>query len=152
MSEYQVPRLLWEVFEAKLLAQARIFIKDAAKILEVDEKALQRRILPSGDKLKVYLHDTQSHSLQCQVLVPSGSVLRYCRSPVAIGHTVCPYHRTNPQQMNTLGLQEVELLMCADGQQFWLKKDKTVIDSLGNRVGVFDPETEVLKKFVVQGV
>jgi hypothetical protein len=156
MSEYQIPRLLWEVFEAKLIAQSRQFIKDAAKILEVDEKILQRRVLPTNDKIKVYLHDTQTDTLQCPILIHTGVILQRCRAPVALGHTVCPFHRANPQQLNSIGLPVVTKLafdsssVQSNGDtNLWVTSDNSVVNISGIPIGIYNPDTGVLQKFIV---
>lgn len=41
--EYKVPRLLWENFEAVLLAQSKRYIGELARRLNVSEKELQKR-------------------------------------------------------------------------------------------------------------
>lgn len=156
MSEYQVPRLLWEVFEAKLIAQSRQFIKDAAQILEVDEKILQRRILPTNEKIKVYLHDTQTDTLQCPILIQAGAILQRCRSPIALGHSVCPFHRTNPQQLNSIGLPVVTQLAFAsptiqsnEDTYLWVTSDNSVVNISGTQIGTYNSDTGVFQKFIV---
>ncbi len=64
--EYKVPRLLWENFESVLLAQSKRYIGELAKRLNVPERELQKRVLPTSDSLKVIIQDTQAESNQCK--------------------------------------------------------------------------------------
>ena len=151
MAEYQVPRILWESLESVLLAQGRIFVKDIARRLEVDEKELLRRVMPSS-KIKVYLHDTQTESLQCQAFTHTDSVTHRCRRPVLLGMPFCSSHFKDrlmviePPEENI-----VERIQDApDRPQLWKKHDNTVIDSKGNTKGYYDEYSGKLTLYEIE--
>lgn len=151
MAEYQVPRILWESLESVLLAQGRIFVKDIARRLEVDEKELLRRVMPSS-KIKVYLHDTQTESLQCQAFIHTDIVTHRCRQPVLLGMPFCSHHFKDrlliiePPEENI-----VERIQDApDRPPLWRKFDKTVIDSKGHTKGQYNEYTGKLTLYEVE--
>ena len=142
MAEYRVPRLLWESLESVLLAQGRLFVKDLAKRLEVPEKELLKRVMPSS-KINVYLHDTHTDTLQCRAHVQVNNVTSRCRMAVAIGSEYCKHHITHRpliiENSETMHLQKI-----ADGNDrppLWVKKDGVVINSLGECMGTYDHDT-----------
>lgn len=109
--EYKIPRLLWENFEAVLLAQSKRYIGELAKKLEVSEKELQKRVLPTSDSLKVFIQDTRLESNQCKAYIQNNKLTIYCRKAVAYGCEYCTFHRnkrmtvingTNPIQLQKI--------------------------------------------------
>jgi L-arabinose isomerase len=91
--EYKIPRLLWENFEAVLLAQSKKYIKELANRLNVPEKELLNRVLPSSDSLKVIIQDSQSESNQCKAYIQQKQLTIYCRNPCVYGTDFCGLHR-----------------------------------------------------------
>jgi hypothetical protein len=138
MSEYQVPRVLWESLESVLLAQGRLFVKDVAKRLDVDEKELLKKVMPSS-KIKVYLHDTETEDLKCQAYIQTGVVKHHCRRPVVLGSEFCIIHRHTRVVMPELPEENhvVKLEDSAERPQLWKRLDNSVIDSYGNCVGKY---------------
>lgn len=151
MAEYQVPRILWESLESVLLAQGRIFVKDVARRLEVDEKELLRRVMPSS-KVKVYLHDTQTESLQCQAFVHTDSVTHRCRCAVLLGKQFCTEHfRDRILVIEPSDENIVERIQDEPGRPpLWKRYDNTVIDSKGNVRGKYSQDTGKLTLFEIE--
>jgi hypothetical protein len=151
MAEYQVPRILWESLESVLLAQGRIFVKDIAKRLEVDEKELLRRVMPSS-KVKVYLHDTQTENLQCQAFVHTDSVTHRCRRAVLLGQPFCAEHfRDRLLVIEPTEENIVERIQDEPGRPpLWKRHDNTVIDSKGTVRGHYNEHSGKLILFEVE--
>lgn len=150
-AEYQVPRLLWETFESVLLAQGRIFVKDVAKRLEVNEKELLRRVMPSS-KIKVYLHDTSTDSLLCQAFVQTGIIMHHCRKPVSLGCEFCSLHRTTRYFTGHDVTEENYVQRIEDSPDrpaLWKCKDGSVIDYDGNVRGYYEEEGDKLVLFEI---
>lgn len=93
MTEYKVPRILWENLESVLLAQAKRYIGELAKRLKVPEKELIKRVLPTSDTIKVIIQDTQSELNQCKAYIQNDKLTIFCRKPVAYGCDYCTFHR-----------------------------------------------------------
>jgi hypothetical protein len=91
--EYKVPRILWENFESVLLAQSKRYICELARYLNVPEKELLKKVLPTSDSLKITIQDSQSDSLQCKAYTQNGKLTIFCRKPVAYGCEFCTFHR-----------------------------------------------------------
>jgi hypothetical protein len=149
-AEYQVPRILWESLESVLMAQGRQFVKECAKRLEVNEKELLKRVMPSS-KISVYLQDTHSDTLQCKAFINVNSIIHHCRRPVALGCEYCYHHRRD-----RLAIEEpdskyhIERLQDApDRPTLWKRSDNTVIDSQGNTVGIFDTDSGKLTLYTI---
>ena len=151
MVEYQVPRILWESLESVLLAQGRIFVKDIAKRLDVDEKELLRRVMPSS-KIKVYLHDTQTDGLQCTAYVQNCSITQHCRRPVMLGSEFCGQHiRDRIYIIEPSEASHVHRIQdAADRPPLWKRPDGIVIDSRGNHVGKYNDDTATLTLYDIE--
>jgi hypothetical protein len=91
--QYKVPRLLWESLESVLLAQSRRLIGDMARRLQVPEKELQRRVLPSADSLKIMMWDGAAESLQCRAYVQQDAITTFCRKPTHYPTEFCAFHQ-----------------------------------------------------------
>ena len=127
--EYKVNRLLWESFEAVLLAQGKRFVKDMAHTLQVDEKALLRHIFPSKEAFKVSIQDCESSV--CLAYTPlSGSMASRCRHPVVTGTAFCCHHQTHrPLVTESAPVRRIQ--DAPDRPPLWLLPDQSVIDSEG---------------------
>ena len=148
MSEYQIPRILWESLESVLLAQGRTFVKDAARRLQVDEKELLRRVMPSS-KISVYLHDTQTETLQCTAYMNTNTVTHHCRRPVMLGSEFCLMHKNNRQLVLSEEKEVQRIQDAADRPPMWKQEDGTVIDSHGNCMGIYSEDEAKLTLFVI---
>lgn len=150
MAEYQVPRILWETLESVLLAQGRAFVKDVAKRLEVNEKELLRRVMPSS-KISVYLHDTQTEDMQCHAFVQTGSVTHHCRRPVTLGSEFCFLHFRDRLRViePSEACHVVQLANSPDRPPLWKCADGSVINSAGTIVGEYDTDSGTLTLFEV---
>jgi hypothetical protein len=152
MAEYQVPRLLWESLEGVLLAQGRVFVRDVARRLAVDEKELLRQVMPK-DKIHVYLHDTQTEDMQCHAFVQTESVIHHCRRPVTLGSEYCFLHFRDRLRVHehdhdeTRHVQQLEA--SADRPSLWKRTDGTVINSKGEIVGMYNKDTAVLTLYEI---
>lgn len=152
MAEYQVPRLLWESLEGVLLAQGRVFVRDIARRLAVDEKELLRQVMPK-DKIQVYLHDTQTDDMQCHAFVQTDSVIHHCRRPVTLGSEYCFLHFRDRLHVNvhehsrdtTTHVQQLEA--SGDRPTLWKRADGSVINAKGAIVGMYDKDTAVLTMY-----
>jgi len=129
--DYKVNRLVWETFEAILLAQGKRFVKDMAQTLLVDEKVLLRSVFPSRDAFKVSIQD--SDAMTCMAFQPcSEAVIGRCRRPVQTGSPFCLHHQIRRPVVATEEPIAVRKLQDApDRPALWLLPDQTVIDSEG---------------------
>lgn len=149
--EYKVPRLLWENFEAVLLAHSRRYIGELARRLNVPEKELQRRVLPSSDSLKVMMVDTQAETLQCQAHVQHESITARCRKPVAYHSSFCAQHRL--RRMNVFLDSHpplVEKVKASSTKQPTWIHGTNLINAKGEIVGKINKERQTLRWFVVE--
>jgi hypothetical protein len=149
--EYKVPRLLWENFEAVLLAQSRRYIGELARHLNVPEKELQRKVLPSSDSLKVMVMDTQADTFQCQAHIQQDNITSRCRKPVAYHSTFCASHR---ERRMTVFLEEstprVEKVKPSPTRPpIWIR-GSTLIQSKGEIVGKINKDRQTVKWFVLE--
>jgi len=128
--EYKVNRLVWETFEAVLLAQGKRFVKDMAKTLLVDEKVLLRQVFPTKEAFHVTLLD--SEATLCMAVSPVSSVAARCRQPVQTGHAFCLLHLHQRPLLGSDVVPVRRLQDAADRPPLWLLADQqTVIDSEG---------------------
>jgi hypothetical protein len=148
MAEYQVPRLLWESLESVLLAQGRVFVRDIARRLAVDEKELLRQVMPK-DKIHVYLHDTQTEDMQCHAFVQTDSVIHHCRRPVTLGSEFCFLHFRDRLHVHSHDESDhvQQLETSADRPPLWKRADGSVINAKGDVVGMYNKETAVLTMY-----
>jgi hypothetical protein len=147
MAEYRVPRLLWESFESVLIAQGRLFVKDVAKKLHVDEKELLKKVMPSS-KIKVYLHDTQTDTLLCQAHIKTNEIVHFCRKPVSLGACYCPTHLYVRETFTTDTAYEIHALENTHKMgELWIKDDDIVMNVKSSIVGRYDRDTEKLTIF-----
>jgi hypothetical protein len=131
--DYKVNRLVWETFEAVLLAQGKRFVKDMAQTLLVDEKVLLRTVFPSRDSFKVSIQD--SDATACMAFhALSETVIGRCRRPVQTGSAFCLHHLIRRPLVadSTIATVPIRKLQDApDRPALWLLPDQTVIDSEG---------------------
>lgn len=149
--EYKVPRLLWENFEAVLLAQSRRYIGELAKRLGVSEKELQKKVLPTSDSLKVIIQDTQAESNQCKAYIQNDKLTQFCRKPVAYGCEFCAFHR-NKRMIVIDGTNPIELQRIKDTNSvdpLWMNKN-TLYNTCGDVVGRIDKQAKKIKVFVFE--
>jgi hypothetical protein len=149
MNEYKVPRLLWESLESVMMAQGRIFVKDIAKRLKVNEKELLRKVFPSSESIKVYIHDTHTDTLQCSAHIQDDTVIQHCRRPVQCGSEYCYEHQTKRMMLSNIGYMEVHKLQDApERPSLWVRNRTEVVDSTGKVIGRWNPDTNKLTIFV----
>ncbi len=148
--EYKVPRLLWENFEAVLLAQSKRYIAELARRLNVPEKDLQKKVLPSNDSLKVIIQDTQAESNQCKAYVQNNKLTVYCRKPVVYGCEYCAFHR-NKRMMIIDGTHPVTIQKIKDIntiEPLWAD-NTTLYNSAGDYIGKIRKDKSKIKVFVL---
>lgn len=149
--EYKVPRLLWESFESVLLSQSKRFISELAKRLNVSEKELQKRVLPSSDSLKVIIQDSQSETNQCKAFIQNDKVTVYCRKPVAYGCEFCAFHR-NKRMIVIEGTNPTHIQKIKDlntNVPLWLSGND-IINSSSTVVGKVNKQEMRMKMFIVE--
>jgi hypothetical protein len=131
--EYKVNRLLWETFEAILLAQGKRFVKDMAQTLLVDEKLLLRSVFPTRDAFKVSIQDSDATTATCMAFQPySDAVIGRCRRPNQTGSAFCLHHQIRRPAVAPTPVTPIRKLQDApDRPALWLLPDQTVIDSEG---------------------
>jgi hypothetical protein len=130
--DYKVNRLVWETFEAILLAQGKRFVKDMAQTLLVDEKVLLRTVFPTRDAFKVSIQDSEATT--CMAFQPlSDAVIGRCRRPVQTGSVFCLHHQIRrPLVAPTITTATIRKLQDApDRPALWLLPDQSIIDSEG---------------------
>ena len=149
--EYKIPRLLWENFESVLLAQSKRYIVDLAKRLQVPEKELLKRVLPSSDSLKVIIQDTQSDTNKCKAYVQQDKLTVFCRKIVAYGCDYCLFHR-NKRMMVIEDTNPMEIKRIKDRNTIgpiWVTKHNYIINSSGDIMGKYNRMTSKVKIFVI---
>ena len=129
--DYKVNRLVWETFEAILLAHGKRFVKDMAQTLLVDEKVLLRSVFPTRDVFKVAIQD--SEATICMAFQPlSEAVIGRCRHPVQTGSAFCLHHQIRRPLVAPTATATIRKLQDApDRPALWLLPDQSVIDSEG---------------------
>lgn len=148
--EYKVPRLLWENFEAVLLAQSKRYICELAKRLDVPEKDLLKKVLPTSDSLKVIIQDTQAESNQCKAYIQQDKLTIYCKKTVAYGCEYCAFHRNKRMTVidgtNPIHIQRIKDVNTLE--PLWTNNNN-LYNSTGNIVGKINKESGKIKMFVV---
>jgi hypothetical protein len=143
---YKVPRILWENFEAVLLAQSKKYIEDLAKILEVPAKELQKRVMPSADSIKIALQDADEGV--CQAYVQRDKFTVFCRKPV-YHSTFCAEHTGNrllivaDKAIPIQRIKDIETL-----PPLWVQ-DKTIMTADGGKIGKIDHDQQKIKIYVI---
>lgn len=149
--EYKVSRVLWENFESVLLAQTRRYIGELAHRLQVPEKELQRKVLPSSDTLMIMMMDTSSDTTQCRAYVQHDNITSFCRKPVAYQSEFCSFHRI--KRMNIfMDAQPVTVTRIRPEntkEPMWIR-DTTVINSKGETMGRINKNTQTIKWFQIE--
>lgn len=148
--EYKVPRLLWENFESVLLAQSKRYIVELAKRLEVPEKELLKRVLPSSDSLKVIIQDTHLESNQCKAYIQNGKLTIYCRKATAYGSEYCSFHRNKRMTVvaDTNPIQIQKIKDTNSIESLWAS-DTTVYNLNGDIAGKINKESGKIKLFMI---
>jgi len=148
--EYKIPRLLWENFESVLLAQSKRYIVELAKRLQVPEKDLLKRVLPTSDSLKVIIQDSQSDINKCKAYVQQDKVTVFCKKTVAYGCDYCLFHR-NKRMMVIEGTNPTEIQRIKDRNTIgpmWVTKNNNIINSSGDTIGKYNKTSGKIKIFV----
>jgi hypothetical protein len=150
-AEYKVPRLLWENFESILLAQSRRYIGELARRLDVPEKELQRKILPSSDSLKIIMMDSQLESLQCHAYVQHDDITSFCRKPVAYHSEFCSFHKNKRMNvfMDTQPIMVEKVKTVPAKEPMWIKGN-VIVNSSGEMMGKLNRQTQTVKLFKVE--
>lgn len=149
---YGVPRLLWESFETLLYNESKRYVKDLANILEVNPETLLRQVMPSRDKVKVYLQDPTDSAteLACKAFVglAGGDLAARCSCPVTPHTKYCSAHQHNKPSIQTrmdCGLpipKYVRRLRTGpELPTLWVDDDGLVWDAELNPAGKFNPST-----------
>lgn len=149
--QYKVPRLLWENFESILLAQSRRFIGELARRLDVPERDLQRRVLPSNDSLQVLMVDSQVESLQCRAYLQHDAITCFCRKPVSYPSEYCTFHQI--RRMNVFLEGEpirVERLKTPHTKEPMWIQGSTVVNARGETMGRINKTSQTIKWFRVE--
>lgn len=149
--EYKVPRLLWENFEAVLLAQSKRYIGELARRLNVSEKELQKKVLPSSDSLKIMMMDSQAETTQCRAYVQIDKMTTFCRKPVAYHSEFCSFHRE--KRMNVIMNTQPRMVQKVKGmntkEPLWIQGN-TIINSNGHMLGKINKDKQTVKWFVME--
>jgi hypothetical protein len=149
--EYNVPRILWENLESVLLAQSKRYIAELAKRLNVSEKELIKKVLPTSDSLKVIIQDSHTDSTQCGAYVQQDHLTIFCRKPVAYQSEFCTIHRKR-RTMVMDGTQPTVIQKIKDNPELpplWVA-DRTLINSHGHVVGKINIDEQKIKLFIVE--
>lgn len=146
--EYKVPRLLWENFESILLAQSRRFIGELARRLDVPERELQRKVLPSNDSLKIMMIDSQVESLQCRAYIQHDAMTSFCRKPVSYPTEYCAFHQTHRMNVFQEGepIRIQRLKTPSTREPMWIKGN-IIVNSKGETMGRIHKDAQKIKWF-----
>lgn len=148
--EYKVPRLLWENFEAVLLAQSKRYIVELAKRLGVPEKDLIKKVLPTSDSLKVIIQDTQAECNQCKAYIQHDKLTVFCRKATAYGSEYCSFHR-NKRMIVIENTNPIEIQKIKDTntmEPLWASENN-LYNSSGDKMGKINRDKGVMKIFVI---
>jgi hypothetical protein len=144
MTEYKVPRILWENLESVLLEQSKRFVRELAKRLDVPEKELIKRVLPS-DKLQVTIMDSDCASLQCKAFIQQHKMTIYCRKPVAYQSGYCLSHRYKRMDVLPFDPKPVQRIK---GENLWVH-DSMIYNDKGEVVGRVCHKKNKIKRFII---
>jgi len=143
---YKVPRILWENMEAVLLAQSKKYIEELAKILRVNAKELQKRVMPSADSIKVVLQDAEENV--CHAYVQQGVCTVFCRKPVYHG-TFCAEHVTRRPLVHAEHATTIQRVTDMETlPPMWVHNNR-LMASNGQVIGRLYPATQKMKMYVV---
>lgn len=157
-SEYQIPRYLWETFEAVIKAQSVQYVKELARRLRVSEKELVRRVLPSSDSVNVTLIDTASEENQCHARVLQEEITTFCRRPVSQHSEFCPLHRwKRPLLSETAAATATSVHAVEDHPDYpvlWVTTDTAalLLDSKGHQQGYYRASKHKVVLFHVHSI
>lgn len=136
----QIPQQLLESLQASFLGEAKRICRDAAKILKVNEKELQQKVLPNASRIKIQVVDTDEAPTQCHALIQEQSIFRRCRMPTLLGTGRCICHQTAkvpslPEECTQLvRMERIE----ANDDPLWCNEATgEVYDSSGAIVGLY---------------
>ena len=149
--EYKVPRILWENFESILLAQSKRYIGELAKRLNVPEKELVKRVLPTSDTLKVLIQDSQAECNQCKAYIQHDKMTVYCKKTVAYNSEYCSFHR-NKRMHVVEGTNPVEIQRVKDKSNMnvlWINKN-LLLNSNGQMVGKINKNKNKISMFLIE--
>jgi len=144
--EYKVPRVLWENFEAVLLAQSKKYIEELATRLKVPAKELQKRVMPSTDSIKVLLQESTEDI--CKAYIQHDKFTIFCRKPV-INARFCSEHCHNRMMLvDTDKAISIQRIKDRDAMApMWLIGDD-IYHSNGELVGKINHDTQKIKIFI----
>jgi hypothetical protein len=150
--EYKVPRILWESLESVLKAQSKRYISELAKVLEVSEKELQRRVLPSSDELKIIIQDSQAESSQCKAHHQKNSLTIYCKKTVAYNSEYCQIHQENRMFIieNTDAVPITRVKDIHTLPPLWMINEEQLINSEGDVVGLIEESKQKITMFLIE--
>ncbi len=150
-AEYKVPRMLWENFEAILMAQSKKYIRELARRLDVPERELQKKVLPSSDTLKIMIIDSSTESLQCRSYVQQDKITTFCRKPVAYPSEYCSFHSVKRMNvfMDTNPIIVEKIKATNKREPLWIQGN-TIINSNGHMIGKIKKSTQTIKWFVME--
>lgn len=151
-TEYKVNRVLWESLESVLLSESKKYIGELARRLQLPEKELQRRVLPSSDTLKVYIQDSNIETNQCKAYIQDDNITCFCRKPVVYGSEFCHFHRTKRMTViKDTQIQNVKKIKDrADCDSMWLNERNTIINSKGDIIGKLCENDAKIKLFIIE--
>lgn len=136
-SEYKVNRILWESLESILYAHSVKYVREVAKKLEIPEKELIKRVIPSSDSLKVYIQDTNNDTTQCKAYIQDNKLTVLCRKPVAYNCEYCSLHRD--KRMTLIKETDPEFIQKikdrSDINSIWVNSTNNLINSNGDIIG-----------------
>ena len=93
MTEYKIPRFLYENLESSLLALSKRYVSELAKHLKVPEKELIKRVMPSSDSIRVLIQDSTHESNYCKAYCQQDKITVFCKKPVITNSEYCLEHR-----------------------------------------------------------
>lgn len=143
---YKVPRILWENMEAVLLAQSKKYIEELAKILQVNAKELQKRVMPSADSIKVVLQDVEER--QCTAYVQQGTCTVFCRKPIYHG-TFCAAHSVKRPLVSMENAATIQRLKDIESLPSTWILNNNLIAANGQQIGRINHTTKKIKIYVI---
>ena len=152
ITEYKVNRILWESLESILYAHSVKYVREIAKKLEISEKELIKRVIPSSDTLKVYIQDTNTETTQCKAYTHNNKLTVYCKRPVAYNCEYCIAHRAKRtmivKEINPEIIQKVKDR--DDINNMWINTADQLINSEGEIVGKINKNKGIVQLYIIE--
>ena len=133
---YPVVGEIFSIFEAIMMVQAELLVKDIAKHQGRDHKELWSQI---KKQVRTPLFDTEfPEPTLCPFPIGSNgtAVFQRCRQPCLLGFGTCTEHASLTYKKDTSIIESVDTIKDIDGNVYYLDKKSIARDRLGKPKGI----------------